>query len=179
MTPSQPERNLSFWHPASLIATWFGAGLLPRCPGTWGTLAALPFGALIIHQFGMMALLYASIALFVVGIKASNIYMARTGKEHDPGEIVVDEVVGMWLVLLVTPRGLPYSELGAYFTAFVLFRLFDITKPWPIRLADKRIKGGLGVMLDDVLASGFAAVVLISALLWFYSYFFMLADMLV
>lgn len=137
-------------HPSSLIATWFGSGLSPKAPGTMGTLAALPFAYLIHVYAGNMALLAAAIALFFIGWWASNKYIAQYGGE-DPQAIVVDEAVGMWLVLATTNL-----ILWEYVAAFLLFRVFDIVKPWPVSWADRKIKGGLGVMADDALAGGYA-----------------------
>jgi len=133
--------------PAALIATWFGAGLLPRAPGTWGSLAALPFAWAIAAYGGWIALAAASAALFAVGWWASARTVAATGV-GDPGFIVVDEVVGQWLVLLPVP-----PEPLAYALGFALFRVADITKPWPVSWTDRKVKGGFGVMLDDALAA--------------------------
>lgn len=137
------------------IATWFGAGLLKPAPGTWGSIAALPFAWGIASLYGSLGLILGAVLLFAIGVWASTIYDRKTGG-HDASEIVVDEVVGVWLTLAVIEP----SVLG-YALGFVLFRIFDIIKPWPIRWADRRVSGGFGVMLDDVLAAGFAA-----ALLW-------------
>ncbi len=138
---------------ATLIATWFGAGLLPKAPGTWGSLAALPFAWAILILFpGTLPLLIASVALLVVGAWASTLHSETLGV-HDAGEIVVDEVVGQWIVLAIAP----FSPLG-WLAAFLLFRMFDVLKPWPISWLDKNIEGGWGIMLDDVLAGVFAAL---------------------
>ncbi|CAA7626110.1 phosphatidylglycerophosphatase A [Magnetospirillum sp. SS-4] len=134
------------FHPAVIAATWFGAGLLPRAPGTWGSLAALPFAWGLAALGGPALLLAAATACFLVGWWASAVYVARTAAE-DPGEIVIDEVAGQWLVLCAAPL-----DPLAYLAGFALFRLFDVWKPWPVRWADDRIGGGLGVMLDDILA---------------------------
>jgi phosphatidylglycerophosphatase A len=148
MTAARP---LSFWHPASLIATWFGTGLLPTAPGTWGTLAALPAAALIAALGGRWALLGAAAAAFLAGIWASERYASSLGIE-DPGKIVIDEVAGMWLALV--PLAL---NPMAYAIAFVFFRIFDIFKPWPANVLDRRVKGGLGIMIDDTVAAIYAA----------------------
>lgn len=138
---------------AELIATWFGSGYLPKAPGTWGSLAALPFAWVILSFIpNPLFLLAASVALLPIGVWASGLH-SKTLDTHDAGEIVVDEVVGQWIVLAVAP----YSLLG-WLVAFVLFRLFDVLKPWPISWIDKRVSGGWGIMLDDVAAGIFAAV---------------------
>lgn len=148
---------------ASIIATWFGSGLSPKAPGTVGSLASLPFAWMLLTYIGATALLIATILVSVLGIWASNVYMANIGGNHDPGEIVVDEVAGQWLTL--APVAIASAPFGpdwlSYVLAFVFFRLFDIWKPWPIRLADKRIEGGFGVMLDDILAGLIAGVFVI------------------
>src|SRR5579883_1496749 len=150
------ERSpLSPWHPASLVATWFGSGLLPWAPGTWGSLAALPPAWLIAHFLGPRALVPAAIIVFLLGWWAAERVQRASGIE-DAGSIVIDEVAGQWLTLAVAPL-----DPLAYAAGFLLFRLFDITKPWPARWADRRIAGGLGVMADDIIAAIYAAVALV------------------
>lgn len=139
--------------PSVLIATWFGVGLLPKAPGTWGSAAALIIGAAIAWAAGPYAgpvLLAAAALAFGTGIIASNRYVKAAGRD-DPSEVVIDEVAALWLVLAALPL-----EFVAYLIGFVLFRLFDIFKPWPVSLADRRLKGGLGIMADDVLAALYA-----------------------
>lgn len=149
------NRNLAWW-----VATWFGSGASPKAPGTVGTLAALPFAWIIHTQLGAAALMASAVLLFFIGIWASNRYMADQGGDHDPGAIVVDEVAGIWLLLsFIFPGVLSYA-LG-----FILFRLFDILKPWPISYFDRTVHGGFGVMLDDILAA-FYPLVLVVALLF-------------
>ncbi|WP_299617075.1 phosphatidylglycerophosphatase A [Pelagibius sp.] len=152
---------LSPWHPAALIATWFGSGLLPAAPGTWGSLAALPVGLLVVWAGGPLALLLAAAALLLLGLWASARYEAAAQRK-DPGEIVVDEVVGQWLALV--PAGL--APLGILL-AFCFFRLFDVAKPWPVSWADRALPGAWGIMLDDVFAGLYAALFTYGALwLW-------------
>jgi phosphatidylglycerophosphatase A len=146
--------------PAILIATWFGIGLVKWAPGTFASLAALPLAWILRSYTGPLGLAMAAGALFVVGTWAAARYERRTGT-HDSSAIVVDEVVGQWITLLLIP-----AELTVYALAFVLFRLFDILKPWPISLADRRIGGGFGVMFDDVLAGIVAAVFLWHVWVW-------------
>jgi phosphatidylglycerophosphatase A len=141
-----------------VLATWFGIGLLPIAPGTGGSLAALPCAWAIRSLWGAPGLAVAAAILFFAGWWAAAV-VARQSGLSDPGTIVIDEVVGQWAVLLAAPL-----DPRAYAIAFVLFRIFDISKPWPVRWADRRIHGGLGIMLDDLLAAVYAAVVL-SALL--------------
>ncbi|HKW53882.1 MAG TPA: phosphatidylglycerophosphatase A [Stellaceae bacterium] len=157
--PEERSPELAPHHPAGIIATWFGAGLLPWAPGTWGSLAALPFAWVIAWLFGAVGLLAAAIALFFIGWWAAARMTRATGIK-DSGTIVVDEVAGQWLSLVAAPL-VP----GAYALAFVLFRLFDITKPWPARWADRALPGGFGVMADDVFAGIYAALALRALLL--------------
>lgn len=135
-----------------LIATWFGSGYAPKAPGTVGSVFALPAGWLIADQGGAVWLGSGVVLITVVGVWVANAYMAQAD-EHDPGPVVIDEVAGQWLAMLPMAAGLTWQAVLA---AFVLFRLFDIWKPWPISLADRSITGGFGVMFDDILA-GFAA----------------------
>ena len=146
----------SVWRPANAIATWFGVGLLPKAPGTWGSLAALPFAWLIAVYAGQLWLLAAAAVLFATGTAASQSYGRAKGVADSP-EIVVDEVVGQWLTLTVVPPDVLLYALG-----FVLFRTADIVKPWPASLVDRRMKNGIGVMLDDVVAAIYAAVLLLT-----------------
>jgi len=145
-------KPLQFWHPASLVATFGGIGLLPYAPGTWGSLAALPLAWGLQLIGGPLLLLAASLALFAVGWWAAGHYIRRHAME-DPPAVVVDEVAAQWLVLVLMPL-----EPWRYLAAFLLFRLFDIVKPWPVNLADRTIKGGFGTMLDDVLAALYAGL---------------------
>jgi phosphatidylglycerophosphatase A len=154
MAPTEKRQTLC--DPAMLIATWFGAGLLPRAPGTWGSLAALPFAWLIAWAAGPPGLVAAALVLFPIGCWAAAATARRLGI-HDPAIIVIDEVAGQWLTLAAAP----FDPL-AYAAGFVLFRFFDVLKPWPVSWADRRIGGGLGIMLDDVLAAVYAALVLIA-----------------
>ncbi len=137
-----------------LLCSWFGAGWLKPAPGTWGSAAALPLGWLLFWLGGTPALAVATIVVFLIGWWASERIVRSDGLE-DPSWVVIDEVAGQWLTLLFTPPSL----LG-YAIGFALFRLFDIWKPWPVSWADQKIKGGLGIMLDDVLAGLMGLVIL-------------------
>lgn len=147
--------------PLQLLAFGFGSGLAPGAPGTFGSLLALLF-------FPLLALLTLPAYLAVVALAALAGgpicgHAARALGVHDDGRIVWDEFAGQWLtlaplvpVLAWTPRDALWLVAG-----FALFRLFDIAKPWPIGYLDRKVHGGLGIMLDDLLAGAFAAAVLL------------------
>ena len=141
-----------------ILATWFGVGLLPRAPGSWGSLAALPLAWVIHGAFGWQGLALAAAVTFSVGIWASNRFMARTDLGPDPAPVVIDEVAGQFLTLLAVE-----PDLVLYGAGFLLFRAADIIKPWPASWADRHVKGGFGVMLDDVFAALYAALALYAA----------------
>jgi phosphatidylglycerophosphatase A len=136
--------------------TWFGVGLSPIAPGTCGALAALPFAWAIRAAWGRPGLALAAAAIFAIGWWAAGVFAAARGV-RDPGEIVIDEVAGQWLALFAAPR-----DPAAWALAFGLFRIFDIWKPWPVRWIDRQVAGGLGIMLDDLAAAGYALLVFIA-----------------
>lgn len=147
---------------ADPIAVLFGIGRLKPAPGTWGSLAALPLAYALHLLGGPVLFLIAIIAVFLLGWWAT-LEVTRGQEDHDPSEVVIDEVVGQWIALV--PLSLGASLSGAqihalwpgWIAAFILFRLFDIWKPGPVGLADRR-KDALGVMLDDVIAGWLAAM---------------------
>jgi phosphatidylglycerophosphatase A len=136
--------------PATLLATWFGSGLLRAAPGSWASLTALPCAALLVWLGGAALALAACAALFLIGIWAADEYMEAV-KVHDPPAIVIDEVVGQWLTLALLPLDPLVYALG-----FLLFRVLDVLKPWPANFIDRAVTGGFGVMLDDVVAAVYA-----------------------
>lgn len=133
------------------LATWFGSGLLPKAPGTWGSLAALPFAWVIVTVGGAWVLAAATVIIYLVGIWSTRVFL-RTTDDPDPGPVVIDEVAGMWMTLIMVP-----PDLLIYAFGFVAFRIVDIFKPWPACWADRSVKGAQGVMLDDVLAAIYSA----------------------
>jgi phosphatidylglycerophosphatase A len=150
----RPTFRLLVSHPAHLISLGFGSGLSPRAPGTAGTLAAWLLYPLLRAPVSDFVFLALMTSFFVAGVITAD----RTGRAlgaSDHGAIVWDEMVAFWLVLFFTPATLVWQTV-----AFVLFRFFDIVKPPPIRWADSRVKGGFGVMLDDILAAGYAVLAL-------------------
>ncbi|HET9693530.1 MAG TPA: phosphatidylglycerophosphatase A [Steroidobacteraceae bacterium] len=140
--------------PVHLLALGFGAGLAPVAPGTFGSLVGLALGLLVL-QAGWWVAAVAALLASVAGIWICGASARRLGV-HDHPAIVWDEVAGMMLVTLAAPPTWWGAALG-----FLLFRLFDVWKPWPIREADHGIPGGAGIMLDDILAALMAAAVLL------------------
>ena len=137
----------SVWHnPVHFLAFGCGAGAMPVAPGTFGTLVAVPL-FLLLQPLALEYYLLIVAIMMLVGIWLCGRTAADIGV-HDHGGIVWDEIVGYLLTMIAAPPGWLAVVLG-----FVLFRLFDIVKPWPIRLADRQVGGGFGIMLDDVLAA--------------------------
>jgi len=139
-----------------LFLTFFGSGLSPKAPGTAGTLAALPVGLAILYYLGMETLFLVTVVVSIIGVFEINKYEKHTGI-HDHQQIVIDEAVGIWLALMIaisatTQLSYPYAKFIAIALSFFAFRLFDIWKPSTIGKIDRDLKGGLGVMGDDILA---------------------------
>ncbi|MGL5741565.1 MAG: phosphatidylglycerophosphatase A family protein [Legionella sp.] len=135
-----------FQDPMYFIAFGFGSGLMATAPGTWGTLAAIPV-YLILTWTHWAVYLFFTIIAFIFGVLVCD----RVSKDlgvHDYKGIVLDEVVGYLLTMFMAPQGLIWIICG-----FILFRIFDIWKPQPIGFVDQKVRGGLGIMLDDVLAA--------------------------
>jgi len=145
--------RVAFGSPAGLLAFGFGVGLSPVAPGTMGTLVAVPF-VFALKSLEPMVFWPVLLALFLLGVGVCNLASRRLGV-HDHGGIVWDEMVGYWLSVALVPL-----QWGWLLAAFVLFRLFDILKPWPIRQLDQKVGGGFGIMLDDVVAALFTMAVL-------------------
>jgi phosphatidylglycerophosphatase A len=154
MSLDAAQRRALLAHPAGWIATGFGVGLAPVAPGTVGSAVALLPYWLWLRDLPIAGYLVVVALVFVLGVVASRIVVARTGAQ-DPGFIVVDEFVGQWLALTFAPRAWWWAAAG-----FALFRLFDVWKPWPVSWADRHVHGGFGVMLDDALAGVMAGAVL-------------------
>lgn len=150
----RPTIRFLLSHPAHFIALGFGSGLAPWAPGTMGSLLAWALYPLIRAPLSAGVFLALLASLFAAGILAAE----RTGRAlgvPDHGAIVWDEMVAVWLVLLLTPATLAWQAV-----AVALFRFFDIVKPPPVRWADRELKGGLGVMIDDLIAAGYAVLIL-------------------
>jgi phosphatidylglycerophosphatase A len=169
--PATGKKTLWAW----AVGTFFGVGLLKPGPGTWSSAAAvlLWMGGIVIHQYNPLPffewqafwLFYSSLTLAavvlasIIGIPAATI-VAQESVREDPGQVVIDEVAGQWLTLVVCRPDWPHALL-----ALVLFRLFDITKPWPIRKLEA-LPGGWGIMLDDLAAGFFGLFVLLVIQHW-------------
>jgi len=138
--------------PANFLALGAGSGLAPVAPGTFGTIAAVPLVLLMPNSLPIYITIV--LLLFALGVWLCDACATDLGV-HDHPAIVFDEWVGYLITMIAAPRSLLFLALG-----FALFRLFDILKPWPIGMADRRVSGGLGIMVDDVIAGVFAAVTL-------------------
>ena len=150
----RPSWRFLLSHPARLVAFGFGAGLVPVAPGTWGTLLALPVFLLVSPRLEPVEFLLMLVVLFALGVWACDV-TGRSLGNSDHGGMVWDETVAFLLVLFFTPAGLRWQAL-----AFLIFRLFDILKPPPIRYYERKFKNGFGVMLDDVIAAFYTLLVL-------------------
>ncbi len=157
-----PLKNIDMKAPHIWLSTWFGAGLINPAPGTWGSLAALPFGLLVFYLTGLWGLMIATLAVTLIGYWAAREFEEETGI-HDCKAVVIDEVAGQWLALLPALHYFQFNLLWITI-AFVLFRLFDITKPWPASYFDRKVDGAIGVMGDDIVAGAFAALVIMGAI---------------
>jgi len=146
-------RRVALRTPAGFLAFGLGSGLARHAPGTMGTLLAVPFG-LLLKQLPATWYGPVLLVLFAAGVYLCGAASRMLG-QHDPGGIVWDEMVGYWLTVALVP-----VTWAWWLAAFVLFRFFDIVKPWPIRLAEQRLGGGLGIMVDDVIAAVYAMLVL-------------------
>lgn len=144
-------------NPIHFLSLGFGSGLAPKAPGTFGTLAAIPV-VILAACLGTIGFMIATVLACLVGIYFCG-YTAKAMGEHDHPAIVWDEIAGFMVAMIALP--ISWQTLLA---AFILFRIFDILKPWPIRYLDKHVHGGLGIMLDDILA-GLASLAILHALL--------------
>ncbi len=140
--------------PAVLISCGLGTGFLRPAPGTWGSLLGLVIWWFLLREQALWVQGLAVVMVTALGTFTTAKVIERF-EVQDPAEVVVDEVAGLWIALLAAPVSWQAALLG-----FVLFRFFDIFKPWPVSWADTNVKGAWGVMLDDILAGGLALVVL-------------------
>ena len=149
---------------ALIFATFFGAGLSPKAPGTAGSFATLPLAFLMAYFFGRDGIIIAAIVSFFIGVWATN-QLTKNSDEKDPSKVVIDETAGQLMsFVLVAPylhHNLSVKAFVIYLIGFGFFRLFDIVKMGPVKWADTKVKNAWGVMLDDIFAGIFAAIVLL------------------
>lgn len=140
-------------NPIHFLALGFGSGLMPKAPGTFGTLVAIPIFLLMADlspiNYGLLVLFISVIGIYLCGKTATDVGV------HDHGAIVWDEFAGFFITMFMVPVSWVSILVG-----FILFRIFDIFKPWPISIADKKLSGGFGIMFDDVLAGLFALIIM-------------------
>ncbi|WP_386685938.1 phosphatidylglycerophosphatase A [Lonepinella sp. MS14437] len=155
---ASPLKRISLTNPVHLLATGLGSGLIYPAPGTWGSLAGLIIGILLMSIISLKIFIIFTAVCFVLGC-----YLCQKTADdmgvHDHGSIVWDEFVGIWLVQIGMAGFLAEHLILGNVLVFGLFRLFDIWKPFPIRYFDKKLENGFGIMVDDVLAALYAIVV--------------------
>ncbi|HIF9057077.1 TPA: phosphatidylglycerophosphatase A [Photobacterium damselae] len=156
---SNPKDLIKLSNPWHLLATGFGSGLAPIVPGTVGTLAAIPL-YWVLAQLPFLLYLFAIVIAVIIGVTICQ-KTSDDMKVHDHGSIVWDEFVGFWITMAIAPI-ISWQWILA---GFILFRFFDMLKPWPISWLDKHVSGGFGIMIDDIVA-GFMAMIS----LWFVGY---------
>ena len=153
----KPATPTPFSNPIQFLAFGFGSGLAPRAPGTFGTLAAVPIYWLVadwsLLEYSALILVTAVLGIWICGAASRQLNV------HDHPGIVWDEFVGYWITMWAVPVDWVWMLAG-----FVVFRVFDIAKPWPINVLDKKVAGGFGIMIDDILAGVMACVTLHIAL---------------
>lgn len=151
-----PLSRIRLKNPVHFLAVGLGSGLIHPAPGTWGSLVGLIIGVLLLPIMGNISFTILTVLSFALGC-----YLCQKTADdmgvHDHGSIVWDEFVGVWICLLFVP------EINWYwsFIAFVVFRFFDILKPYPIKIFDEKLENGFGIMIDDVLAAIYGAIVIV------------------
>jgi phosphatidylglycerophosphatase A len=151
---AKPPIPSTVWtNPIHFLAFGFGAGTLPFAPGTWGTVIAIPLYLLVAHT---SLLIYSIITLIIIvaGIWICDVAEKASGVRDHSG-IVWDEIAGFFVTMLAAPKGIIWIAIG-----FILFRIFDVWKPQPIRWVDQHVDGGLGIMVDDIIAAVYAWIIL-------------------
>lgn len=154
----QTLQKLNFRAPSVWLATWFGCGFMRPAPGTWGSLGAIP-PALLLILLGQPAYLIPAILLITaLGFWSADRFEKMTG-DHDSKMIVIDEVAGQWIAMLPVIMVSTINPV-LLIVSFVLFRIFDIIKPWPVSFFDRKVPGAAGVMGDDIAAGAIAAFII-------------------
>lgn len=153
MNHSKSNVDFNLRKPVQLLAVGFGSGLAPKAPGTFGTLAAIPLYLLLSMlaplPYALMVLLLTFVGFYICGKAAEEVGV------HDHPAIVWDEFIGFFITMFMVPVSWQSIVLG-----FILFRFFDIAKPWPISFVDKKVSGGFGIMIDDVIAGLFSLIIM-------------------
>ena len=153
MSEKNSQVNFNLANPIQFLALGFGSGLAPKAPGTFGTLAAVPLFLLMSGLtpliYGLIVLVVCIAGIYICGKAASDVGV------HDHGAIVWDEFAGFFITMFMVPVSWQSVLVG-----FILFRIFDIAKPWPISVADKKLTGGFGIMFDDILAGLLALAIM-------------------
>ena len=153
MSTKNSQVSFDLVKPTHLLALGFGSGLVPKAPGTFGTLAAIPlfllFCGLSPLYYALVVLIVCLVGIYVCGATAKDIGV------HDHGAIVWDEFAGFFITMFMIP--VTWQSILA---GFVIFRVLDILKPWPISIADKKLTGGFGIMFDDILAGALALIIM-------------------
>jgi phosphatidylglycerophosphatase A len=155
--PAPPQAPDVLRNPLQLLAFGFGSGLAPRAPGTFGTLAAIPL-YLVLAQYSLLVYSLVILLAACAGIWLCGVVSRQLGVHDHPG-IVWDEFVGFWITMYAVPTHWTWIVAG-----FLVFRIFDIVKPWPVSALDRKVGGGLGIMVDDMLAGVMACLTLHIAL---------------
>ncbi len=149
-------------HPGNFIACGFGSGLIPKAPGTAGTLVAIPL-VLVIQQFSLLEQWIVCLLMFIFGCYVCGVAAKSFGSE-DPGKIVWDEMTGYCIAMVAIP-----VSVMTIILSFFIFRMLDIFKPFPIRLVERKLKGGFGIMADDAIAGFITNLILLLFLHFFIS----------
>lgn len=145
--------NQDLTSPHILITTWFGFGLINPMSGTWGTIAALPLAYLVLQFSSLYLLLSLILVFYILGVLSIKKYF-QPNKIFDRSEIVIDEVVGVWIALINSN-----TNLIKWFMVFLIFRILDIIKPWPANYFDKNTVSPHSIMLDDVVAGVYTLII--------------------
>ena len=151
---------------AFFISTLFYCGYFPKAPGTFGSLVSIPVIFIVCYYFGFIGLFLTIIISFFIALMAVKKVLMYT--KHDPSFVVIDEFIGQAVTFLLIADKLKYfNGIIFYIIGFILFRIFDVTKPFPVSYADKKINNAFGVILDDIFAGIYAAIIL-----WLVKYIF-------
>ena len=171
MSPVFTENDSFLKRGSYFLASFFGLGFVPKAPGTFGSLAAIPLVIFLRWVGYSRAVILGTLVIFVIGFLVSFVAL-KYSSSQDPSFIVVDEVAGQSAVFILPSLLFPVHAYFPviYIVGFLLFRLFDIWKPWHVGFVDKKIKGALGVMLDDLVAAFYATIILCVFMVIYYQF---------